>query len=151
MGNFCSIAVNTFFYMTQTPAHNHRNVGTYAFERADWEVPKDFYLPQGLCKINIGNDVWIGRGYTFKAIKPSRPLVIGDGAVIASDSVVVKNVPPYAVVGGNLAKIIKYRFPEHVIEALLRIKWWNWSLDKIYDNCKYFNDIDKFIALHDRS
>ena len=87
----------------------------------------------------------------MKCTNPNKPLVIGDGAVVASDSVVVKNVPPYAIVGGNPAQIIKYRFPEHVIESLLRIKWWDWSLDKIHDNFKYFNDIEKFISLHDRS
>ena len=54
------------------------------------------------------------------------------------------------VVGGNPAKIIKYRFEPHIIEALQRIKWWDWSLDKIHDNFKYFNDIEKFIALHDK-
>ena len=86
----------------------------------------------------------------MKCTNPNKPLVIGDGAVVASDSVVVKNVPPYAIVGGNPAKIIKFRFSEEVIESLLRIKWWDWSLDKIHDNFKYFNDIDKFISLHDK-
>lgn len=86
----------------------------------------------------------------MKSTNPDKPLIIGDGAVIASDSVVVKNVPPYAIVGGNPAQIIKYRFEPHVIEALLRIKWWDWSLDKIHDNFQYFNDVEKFISLHDK-
>ena len=85
----------------------------------------------------------------MKCTNPKKTLVIGDGAVIASDSVVVKDVPPYAIVGGNPAKVIKYRFPPHIIKALLRIKWWDWSLDKIHDNFKYFNDVEKFISLHD--
>ena len=151
IGNFCSIAAENFFYMAQTLDHNYRSVGTYALERADWEVPENFYLPKGVCEIRIGSDVWIGSDCVFKCSNPKKPLIIGDGAVIASDSVVVKNVPPYAIVGGNPAKIIKFRFSEDVIESLLRIKWWDWSLDKIHDNFKYFNDIDKFISLHDRS
>ena len=151
IGNFSSIAVETHFYIAQTLDHNYRSVGTYALERTDWEVPKNFYLPAGDCKLNIGNDVWIGRGSVLKSINPNKPLIIGDGAVIASDSVVVKNVPPYAIVGDNPAKIIKFRFSEDVIESFLRIKWWNWSLDKIHDNFKYWNDIEKFISLHDRS
>ena len=149
VGNFCSISTDIFFYMFQTPDHNYHNVGSYTLTRNDWEVPKQFFLPKGICKINIGNDVWIGRGSAFKSINPNKPLIIGDGAVIASDSVVVKDVPPYAIVGGNPAKVIKYRFPPHIIKALLRIKWWDWSLDKIHDNFKYFNDVEKFISLHD--
>ena len=150
IGNFCSIAAETLFYMAQTLDHNYRNVSTVPVTSVDWYMPKEFYPPQGACKISIGNDVWIGRGCNLKCTNPNKPLIIGDGAVIASDSVVVKNVPPYAIVGGNPAKIIKFRFPEDVIESLLRIKWWDWSLDKIHDNFKYFNDIDKFISLHDR-
>ena len=131
--------------------HNYKNVSSVGLRGLGWNYPAEFLPPQGTCKILIGNDVWIGRGSIFKCTNPNKPLVIGDGAVIASDSVVVKNVPPYAIVGGNPAKIIKYRFSEDVIESFLRIKWWDWSLDKIHDNFKYFNDIEKFIALHDKT
>ena len=147
---FCAIANGIYFYMTQTKGHNHKTVTNYALTQADWQVPKNFLLPDGICKINIGNDVWIGSNCILKSINPKKPLVIGDGAIIATDSVVVKNVPPYAIVGGNPAQIISYRFPPDVIESLLRIKWWDWSIDKIHDNFKYFNNIDKFISLHDK-
>ncbi len=150
VGKFSSIAWNVTCELIHHNDHNYRNVSSYALWRYDWTVPTEFYPPQGVCKILIGNDVWIGRGCNLKCTNPKKPLVIGDGAVVASDSVVVKNVPPYAIVGGNPAKIIKFRFPEDVIESLLRIKWWDWSLDKIHDNFKYFNDIDKFISLHDK-
>ena len=150
LGNFCLFATDIFFSLGQNRSHNYRNVGILSASIMDWKLPREFYPPQGACKILIGNDVWCGRGCTFKCSNPNKPLVIGDGAVIASDSVVVKNVPPYAIVGGNPAKIIKFRFSEDVIESLLRIKWWDWSLDKIYDNFKYFNDIEKFISLHDK-
>ena len=111
---------------------------------------KEFYHLQGVCKILIGNDVWSGHSCTFKCNNPKKPLIIGDGAVIASESVVVKNVPPYAIVGGNPAKIIKFRFSEDIIEALLRIKWWDWSLEKLRKNFKYFNDVERFTSLHDK-
>ena len=151
LGNFSSFAKNIFFSLGQNHSHNYLNVGTVPLKSLDWEFPKNFWPPHGPCKILIGNDVWCGRGSIFKNVNPNKPLIIGDGAVIASDSVVVKSVPPYAIVGGNPAQIIKYRFPEHVIAALLRIKWWDWDIDKFHDNYKYFNDIEKFISLHDRS
>ena len=77
-------------------------------------------------QILIGNDVWIGTGVTILG-----GVRIGDGAVIAAGSVVVKDVPPYAIVGGNPAKVIKYRFSEDVISALRRIAWWNWDSQTI--------------------
>ena len=150
VGKFSSIAWNILFNLGQNADHNYRNVNNYGVSHFEWSVPAEFYPPQGVCKIEIGNDVWIGRGCNLKCTNPNKPLIIGDGAVIASDSVVVKNVPPYAIVGGNPAKIIKFRFSEDVIEAMLRIRWWDWSLDKIHDNFKYFNDIDRFIAMHDK-
>ena len=151
VGKFSAISWNIVFEFQLNIGHNKANISQYSRYVFDWPYPKEFMSPQGLCAIYIGSDVWIGRGCILKAANPDKPLVIGDGAVIASDSVVVKNVPPYAIVGGNPAQIIKYRFEPHVIDALLRIKWWDWDIDKIHDNFKYFNDIDKFIALHDRS
>ena len=150
VGKYCAIATNEFFDFLRNRDHNYRSVSSYALDRVSWEVPEDYYLPKGTPEIVIGNDVWIGRRGNFKSLNPDKPLVIGDGAVIAQDSVVVKNVPPYAIVGGNPAQVIKYRFPPEIIEALLRIKWWDWSLDKIHDNFKYWNDIEKFVALHDK-
>ncbi|MBD3878930.1 MAG: CatB-related O-acetyltransferase [Quinella sp. 1Q5] len=149
LGKFSSFATNIFFSLGQNRSHNYSNVGTLPKSSLDWAFPKEIYPQRKRCKINIGNDVWAGRGSILKCTNPNKPLVIEDGAVIASDSVVVKSVPPYAIVGGNPAQIIKYRFPPHVIKALLRIKWWDWSLDKIHDNFKYFNDVEKFISLHD--
>lgn len=152
LGKFCSLADSIVVQMSQTVGHNYNGFTSYPLIRFEWNVPKEYFLPSawGTCSLNIGNDVWIGRECILKSINPDKPLVIGDGAVIASNSVVVKNVPPYAIVGGNPAQIIKYRFESHIIEALLRIKWWNWSLDKIHDNFKYFNDVEKFISLHDK-
>ena len=70
---------------------------------------------------------------------------IGDGAIIAAKAVVTKEVPPYALVGGNPAKVIRKRFDESTIEKLLQIKWWNWSIEKITKNLPVITsgDIEK--------
>ena len=150
LGKFSSFATNISFKLGENFSHNYLNVGMIPISNLDWKFPKEFLPPQGTCKILIGSDVWCGNDSTLKCTNPNKPLVIGGGAVIASDSVVVKDIPPYAIVGGNPAKIIKYRFPPDVIEAMLRIKWWDWDIDKIHDNFKYFSDIEKFISLHDK-
>lgn len=76
--------------------------------------------------VRIGNDVWIAAGaHILRNVK------IGDGAVIAANAVVTKDVPPYSVVGGVPAKVLYYRFSNEVIEQLLKIKWWDWSDEKI--------------------
>ena len=77
----------------------------------------------------IGNDVWIGQDVT---IMPG--VIIGDGAVIAANSTVVKSVEPYSIYGGNPAKFIKKRFSDEKIEFLLKLEWWNWSEEEIFDN-----------------
>lgn len=93
-----------------------------------------FYLPYlGWCQkyeyqhvtpCHIGNDVWIGNGVFVKD-----GVTVGDGAVLAAGAVVVKDVPPYAIVGGVPAKIIKYRFDEQTIKKLLELKWWDLDID----------------------
>ncbi len=76
----------------------------------------------------IGNDVWIG----YNALILSG-VNIGDGAIIGAGSVVTKDVPAYAIVGGNPAKIIRKRFSDQKIEALLRLKWWDWEIEKLQE------------------
>lgn len=76
----------------------------------------------------VGNDVWIGSGAII-ARKPG--LVIGDGAVIGSGAVVTKSVPPYAIVAGVPARIIKYRFDQPIIDGLLELRWWDWPEERI--------------------
>ena len=76
--------------------------------------------------IFIGNDVWIG----YEAVVLAG-VTIGDGAVIGARAVVTKDVPPYAVVGGVPARLIRRRFPDDTISALLALKWWDWPADKI--------------------
>ena len=149
LGNFVSMSWKTLFEMGLNAYHATYNTTHYPGTTLDWKISTNFYPPYDGCKILIGNDVWIGRGCIFKSNNPEKPLVIGDGAVIAADSVVVKNVPPYAIVGGNPAQIIKYRFSDKIIEKLLRIKWWDWDIDKIHDNFQYFNRVEEFVEMHD--
>ncbi len=150
LGSFCAVSWDVIFNLDNIGDHNYHNVSSYGLNRFDWVVPYNFEVAPGICRINIGNDVWIGRGCNLKSANRNKPLIIGDGAVIASDSVVVKNVPPYAIVGGNPAQIIKYRFDEKIIEKLLKIKWWDWDIDKIHDNFKYFNRVEEFVEMHDK-
>lgn len=92
----------------------------------------------------IGHDTWIGHGAMIKA-----GIRVGHGAIIGQGSVVTKDVPNYAIVAGNPARIIRYRFPDPIIEALLVIKWWNWSHEKIKANFKDFRgDIIPFVEKH---
>lgn len=91
----------------------------------------------------IGNDVWIGdSALLLEGIK------IGDGAVVAAGAVVTKDVPPYAVVAGIPAKIIRYRFKEDEIESLLKIKWWDQSADWLKMHADSFENIDSFIRMY---
>lgn len=131
IGKFCAIAKDAKFIMNGA---NHKISGhsTFPFSifRNGWEkvIPKPGELPyKG--DTTVGNDVWIGYDAT---IMPG--IQIGDGAIIASKSVVVKNVPPYAVVGGNPSQIIKMRFNESIVNKLLGIKWWDWNIEKITTN-----------------
>ena len=74
----------------------------------------------------IGNDVWIGYGATIMA-----GVTVGDGAIIATKSVVTRDVPPYTIVGGNPAHEIRKRFTPEEIERLLELRWWDWPVEKI--------------------
>lgn len=88
----------------------------------------------------IGNDVWVGQ----RALIMSG-ITVGDGAVIAAGAVVTHDVPPYAIVGGVPAKIIRYRFNDEQIKALLQIKWWNRPQEWLRRHSDCFSDINKFL------
>lgn len=90
--------------------------------------------------VSIGNDVWIG-----SHVRILQGVTIGDGAVIACGAVVTKDIPPYCVVGGVPAKLIRRRFDEHTIEKLLKIRWWDWDEARIKENAHLFMNPDAFI------
>lgn len=81
----------------------------------------------------IGHNVWVGTNVT---VLPH--VTIGHGAILAAGAVVTKNVPPFAIVGGVAAKVMRYRFTDHVIDQMLRIAWWNWPRDRMQRNQRFF-------------
>lgn len=131
IGKFCAIATNVKFIMSGA---NHKldGISTYPFPvfGSGWETAMNLLteLPSKGDTI-VGNDVWIGYE---SVIMPG--VKIGDGAIIAAKSVVVKDVPAYTIVGGNPASQIKQRFSDAEVAQLLEIKWWNWEIDKISRN-----------------
>lgn len=116
---------------------NHSQSGsTFATEQMFEELK--FAVPEKQLDVEIGNDVWIGE----------RAMLIGgvhiaDGAVVLAGAVVTKDVPPYAIVGGVPAKIIRYRYDEETISFLLQTQWWNNTEDWFKDNWKLLTDIGK--------
>jgi len=131
IGKFCAIATGAKFIMNGAN-HKISGISTYPFSifGNGWEkvIPKQGELPYKGDTV-VGNDVWIGYSAT---IMPG--VKIKDGAIIAAHAIVTKDVPPYTIVGGNSAKIIKERFDKIEVEKLLKIQWWNWSVDKITTN-----------------
>ncbi|WP_317619616.1 CatB-related O-acetyltransferase [Ancylothrix sp. D3o] len=131
IGKFCAIATNVKFIMNGA---NHKldGISTYPFPifGQGWETAMDklIALPSRGDTV-IGNDVWIGYE---SVIMPG--VCIGDGAIIAAKSVVVSDVPAYTVFGGNPARKIKQRFSDSQIETLLKIRWWDWEIEKITRN-----------------
>ena len=132
IGKFCSIACGTKF-LFNSANHALDSLSTYPFPLffEEWNLEKekvtDAWDNRG--DIVIGNDVWIG----YEAVILSG-VTIGDGAIIGTRAVVTKDVPPYTIVGGVPAKPIRKRFDEKVIEELLKIKWCDWTEEKIARN-----------------
>ena len=91
--------------------------------------------------MRIGHDVWIGRSAIVLA-----GVTVGDGSVIGAGSVVTKDVPPYAIVAGNPARLIRYRFDENVIQKLKEINWWNFSEARLKTFGGVFNDVEGFLS-----
>jgi chloramphenicol O-acetyltransferase type B len=133
IGKFCAIASGVKFVMSGNQGHRHDWITAFPLEvlTEDFDGYAASSPPGFLHKGDtvIGNDVWIG---TEALIMPGRH--IGDGAVIAARAVVTKDVGPYEIWGGNPARLIKKRFSDEDIEALLQIKWWDWDIEKIKAN-----------------
>jgi virginiamycin A acetyltransferase len=131
IGSFCSIARNVTI---QTYNHNHQKITSYFIGQnlfnEKWDNEK---ITKG--DIVIENDVWIGANSVILG-----GVTLHNGAVVAANSVVTKDVPPYSIVAGTPAKVIGYRFDEVVISKLLELEWWNWSEEKIRKNKALFDN-----------
>ena len=140
IGKFCSIADNVHLLVDG----NHRSdwISTYPFGRLLTDFPKNREHPTGKGDIEIGNDVWIARGAVILS-----GVKIGHGAVIAAGAVVTRDVENYEIVGGNPIQNLSFRFSQPEIQALLKVAWWNWSLEKIRDNIELLESqkIEEFI------
>lgn len=151
VGRFCAIGENVNVRLFQHPL-NMVSISP-CFYRKNHKlqtfVEDNYFEDQQMLEkdisVIIGNDVWIGCGALIKG-----GISIGDGAVIGAGAVVTKNVEPYAIVGGVPAKLIRYRFSKEKIDRLLKIKWWDRSVDWLKKNGDYFTDIDKFIKTFEK-
>ena len=128
IGSFSSIAENVSI---QEFNHNLGRPTTCAVNHMIFKSQKRDFVSKG--DIEIGEDVWIGsNAVVLSGVK------IGRGAVIAAGGIVTKDVPKYAVVGGNPAKLIKMRFDEQQIQLLEESKWWTWKIERILKNKDFF-------------
>lgn len=153
IGNYCSIADDVRFLIGAN--HNHDFLSTYPmglvlgakvdlnscdFKNVKKNINKNYIV--------IGNDVWIGYGATILD-----GVYVGNGAVVAAGAVVTKDVPPYAIVAGSPARIIRYRLSEELIPKINKVKWWYWDEEIIKLNENYFHDTDlvSFVNMHYKS
>jgi acetyltransferase-like isoleucine patch superfamily enzyme len=131
IGSFCSFARGVTIFL----GGNHHTdwVTTYPFGNIFQEVfGGEQHAPLTNGDVVIGNDVWVGTNACIMS-----GVTIGDGAVIAANAHVVRNVDPYEIVGGNPARHIRYRFDQETIDYLLELKWWNWPESKIKENIEF--------------
>ena len=129
IGNFCSIAK---YVSIQEDYHNPDRITTYCLERNLLGVVPTDSAMVSKGKIIIGNDVWIGaRAQILSGV------TVGDGAVVGAGAIVTKDIPPYAIVAGNPAKVIRFRFDQNKIDELMELAWWDWSIEKIKENREF--------------
>jgi virginiamycin A acetyltransferase len=134
IGRYVAIASGVRFVMNGA---NHATTGfsTFPFQifGHGWEADFDFATIQAGLKGDtvVGDDVWIGMEAT---VMPG--VTIGPGAIVAAKSVVTRDVPAYAVVAGNPARVVRRRFPDDVVDALVEIAWWNWPVERVTRHLK---------------
>lgn len=143
IGSFCSLASGIHIGLAEHPTEwistspVFQNVSNSSVRRKFASLA----IPKGKITV-ISHDVWIGTNAIIK-----QGVNVGVGAVIASGAVVTKDVPPYAIVGGCPAKVIRYRFDKETIQQLLQSEWWNYSEEKLMKIGIYANDPVKFVEM----
>lgn len=144
IGSFCSIADSVYIggamhpikWASTSPVFQNvkHSSSELHYSKHDWNPYSE--------KVVIGNDVWIGHGVVIQ-----QGVRIGNGAVIGSNAVVTKDVPPYAIVGGVPAKVIKYRFNESIIHRFQISKWWNLNDSLLEEAAQYIKDPAVFLRI----
>ena len=148
IGRFCSIGGNVTFLTSTHPVkefisthpvfYSNKKQSGISFTKTN--LFNEYPIKEGhQFSIEVGNDVYIGYGVTIIG-----PVTIGDGVVIGSGSVVTKDIPPYAIVAGNPAKILKYRFDEKQIDYLEKVQWWNKDDEWLAAHATHFMSFDSF-------
>lgn len=131
IGNYCSIADSVTFLLSLDHPLNH--ISTYPFKSMAYGCPEA--ISKG--NIIIGDDVWIGYGAVILS-----GVKIGQGAVVAAGTVVTKDIPPYAVVAGVPARIVRYRFNSEVIRELVKVDWSNVEMEYVKNNLSdFYSDV----------
>lgn len=145
IGSFTSISTDCYIGGTSHPTdwvstspvfHKWENIMKKNFARHEFEIFK---------RTTIGNDVWIGNRVMIKA-----GVKIADGAVVGMGSIVTKDIGPYEIWAGNPARLIRKRFDDETIDALEKMKWWNWNDEKIESLSGVMTDVAKFIEMRDK-
>jgi acetyltransferase-like isoleucine patch superfamily enzyme len=143
VGKFCSIADYCVIGGTSHPIkwvstspvfHEGKNVLRLNFSNHEFKTSE---------KTVIGNDVWIGNNCLIRS-----GVTINHGAIVGMGSVVTKNIGPYEIWAGNPARFLKKRFPDESIELLLNIEWWNFGKSSLFEQSKYFNNLEEFLRIH---
>jgi len=139
-GNFCSLAQGATFLVQ---GHHHAEWITTSPLRQQLGLPD--WDHQDSADVTIGHDVWIGReALIFGGVS------IGTGAIVGARAVVTKDVEPYSIVAGVPATPVRKRFSDEQIAALLKIRWWEWSDEKVVENLSLLSSsrVSEFIAMH---
>jgi acetyltransferase-like isoleucine patch superfamily enzyme len=142
IGSFCSIANNVKIGGGEHPIDWVSTSPVFYFGRDSVKAKfSEFKRPEPSIT-KIGSDVWIGQNTLIK-----QGVEVGVGAIIGMGSIVTKNVPPYAIVAGNPAKLIRYRFDDELISELLKSQWWNLDETKIFISSQNIKDPKKFLKI----